>query len=62
MFHQIDPRSVCLFGGVSRNPQINQLQRGVDMVIATPGDVYTSNDFVSHRVVRRVTKIVLPRE
>ena len=31
-------RSVCLFGGVSRQPQINELQRGVDMVIATPGN------------------------
>jgi ATP-dependent RNA helicase DDX5/DBP2 len=31
-------RSVCLFGGVSRYPQINELQRGVDMVIATPGN------------------------
>ncbi|CAH0754578.1 unnamed protein product [Bemisia tabaci] len=30
-------RSVCLFGGVSKLPQIGELRRGVELVIATPG-------------------------
>lgn len=30
-------RSSVVFGGVSINPQINQLRRGVDILIATPG-------------------------
>ena len=30
-------RSAVIFGGVSINPQIAQLRRGVDIVIATPG-------------------------
>lgn len=29
--------SAVIFGGVSINPQINQLRRGVDILIATPG-------------------------
>ena len=30
-------RSTVIFGGVSINPQISELRRGVDIVIATPG-------------------------
>ncbi len=30
-------RSVEIFGGVNINPQISKLQRGVDLVVATPG-------------------------
>ncbi len=30
-------RSMEIYGGVSRNPQVSKLQRGVDVVIATPG-------------------------
>jgi len=30
-------RSTVIFGGVKINPQINQLKKGVDIVIATPG-------------------------
>jgi ATP-dependent RNA helicase RhlE len=30
-------RSIAIFGGVSINPQISELRRGVDIVIATPG-------------------------
>jgi ATP-dependent RNA helicase RhlE len=30
-------RSAVIFGGVKINPQINQLRRGVDVLIATPG-------------------------
>ena len=28
---------VCIYGGVSLNPQIEQLKQGVDIIIATPG-------------------------
>ena len=31
--------SVCCYGGSSKYPQIAQLQRGVDCVIATPGRI-----------------------
>lgn len=30
-------RSIVIFGGVSINPQISKLQKGVDIIIATPG-------------------------
>lgn len=30
-------KSVCLFGGTSKGPQISSLKSGVDIVIATPG-------------------------
>ncbi|HEX2584441.1 MAG TPA: DEAD/DEAH box helicase, partial [Steroidobacteraceae bacterium] len=30
-------RSTMIFGGVSINPQIDQLRRGTDIIIATPG-------------------------
>jgi ATP-dependent RNA helicase RhlE len=30
-------RSVALFGGVSQVPQVQELQRGVDILVATPG-------------------------
>lgn len=30
-------RSCVIFGGVGQRPQVNQLQRGVDILVATPG-------------------------
>jgi len=33
----LDLKSAVVFGGVSINPQISQLRRGVDILIATPG-------------------------
>ena len=30
-------RSSVIFGGVGQNPQVRQLQRGVDVLVATPG-------------------------
>jgi len=30
-------RSTVIFGGVNQNPQVNQLQQGVDILVATPG-------------------------
>lgn len=38
--------SVCCYGGSSKYPQIAQLQRGVDCVIATPGRI---NDLLEMR-------------
>ena len=33
----VSPKSTVIFGGVSINPQIDALKRGVDIVVATPG-------------------------
>lgn len=30
-------RSAVIFGGVSANPQIKELRRGIDILVATPG-------------------------
>jgi len=32
--------TLCIYGGVDQDPQIQKLQRGVDIVIATPGRVF----------------------
>ncbi|MCX6139481.1 MAG: DEAD/DEAH box helicase [Candidatus Kapabacteria bacterium] len=42
-------RSVVLLGGVSIRPQIDQIRRGVDVVIATPGRLL---DVIEHRALR----------
>lgn len=34
------PLSVCVYGGADRRGQINKVQRGVDIVIATPGRLH----------------------
>ncbi len=41
-------RSVAVFGGVSINPQMEKLRRGVDLVIATPGRLL---DHVEQRTI-----------
>jgi ATP-dependent RNA helicase RhlE len=33
----LDLRTAVIFGGVNQNPQIKQLQNGVDVLVATPG-------------------------
>ncbi|MEY2924896.1 MAG: hypothetical protein RLZZ337_1444 [Bacteroidota bacterium] len=33
----VDIKSTVIFGGVNQNPQVSKLQRGVDVLIATPG-------------------------
>ncbi|MBT8266065.1 MAG: DEAD/DEAH box helicase [Bacteroidia bacterium] len=33
----LDLRSAVIFGGVNQKPQVNQLRRGVDILVATPG-------------------------
>ena len=30
-------RTVCIYGGVSQKPQVDQLKKGADIVVATPG-------------------------
>ena len=35
-------RGAVLFGGVNQNPQVKKLRRGIDVLIATPGDFSTS--------------------
>jgi ATP-dependent RNA helicase RhlE len=30
-------RHAVIFGGVNQNPQVNQIRRGVDILVATPG-------------------------
>lgn len=41
-------KSAAIFGGVSINPQISQLRRGVDILIATPGRLL---DHVNQRTI-----------
>ena len=41
-----DVRTLALYGGVDQDPQIEKLQQGVDIVIATPGRLF---DLVSQR-------------
>ncbi|XP_072947238.1 ATP-dependent RNA helicase p62-like [Epargyreus clarus] len=51
-------RCVCIYGGVSRARQADELQRGVDILIATPGRL---NDFINSKVttLSRCTYVVL---
>lgn len=51
-------RSTCVYGGVSKGPQIKELASGVEIVIATPGrliDMLT----IGKTNLRRVTYLVL---
>ncbi|KAK1279293.1 DEAD-box ATP-dependent RNA helicase 14 [Acorus gramineus] len=49
---------LCLYGGAPKGPQLRDLQRGVDVVVATPGRL---NDFLEARKVslRQVSYLVL---
>uniref|UniRef100_A0A5B7A3A1 RNA helicase n=1 Tax=Davidia involucrata TaxID=16924 RepID=A0A5B7A3A1_DAVIN len=51
-------RSTCIYGGVPKGPQIRDLQRGVEIVIATPGRLI---DMLEARQtnLKRVTYLVL---
>lgn len=51
-------KSICIYGGGNRREQINNVSRGVDIVIATPGRL---NDLVMNEVVNvtGVTYLVL---
>ncbi|MGB3464463.1 MAG: DEAD/DEAH box helicase [Cyclobacteriaceae bacterium] len=42
----VDIRSAVIFGGVKQNPQVAQLRKGVDLLVATPGrllDLHSQN-------------------
>lgn len=51
-------RSTVIFGGVNQNPQVRELQKGVDILVATPGRLL---DLVSqgHVDLRRIETLVL---
>lgn len=51
-------RCLCIYGGVSRRPQADELKAGVDILIATPGRL---NDFITSKVttLSRCTYVVL---
>ena len=51
-------RTEVIFGGVSQNPQVDALQRGVDILVATPGRL---NDLIGQGYVQlnRVETLVL---
>src|SRR5689334_14576324 len=55
-YHKV--RSTAIFGGVGFNPQAEQLKRGVDIVVATPGRLL---DHVEQRTIdlRKVEVLVL---
>lgn len=51
-------KNTCIYGGVPKGPQVRDLNKGVEIVIATPGrliDMLESN----HTNLRRVTYLVL---
>ncbi|XP_052182630.1 DEAD-box ATP-dependent RNA helicase 20 [Diospyros lotus] len=51
-------RSTCIYGGAPKGPQIRDLQRGVEIIIATPGRLIDMLE-TQHTNLRRVTYLVL---
>ncbi|OVA20623.1 Helicase [Macleaya cordata] len=51
-------RSTCVYGGAPKGPQIRDLQRGVEIVIATPGRLIDMLE-ARHTNLKRVTYLVL---
>ncbi|XP_024517597.1 DEAD-box ATP-dependent RNA helicase 20 [Selaginella moellendorffii] len=51
-------KSTCIYGGAPKGPQIRDLQRGVEIVIATPGRLIDMLEG-RHTNLRRVTYLVL---
>ncbi|VVA25906.1 PREDICTED: DEAD-box [Prunus dulcis] len=51
-------RSTCIYGGAPKGPQIRDLKRGVEIVIATPGRLIDMLE-AQHTNLRRVTYLVL---
>ncbi|KAH7867494.1 hypothetical protein Vadar_034242 [Vaccinium darrowii] len=51
-------RSTCIYGGAPKGPQIRDLQRGVEIVIATPGRLIDMLE-AQHTNLKRVTYLVL---
>ena len=55
---RVNVRNTCVFGGAPRRPQMNDLQRGCEIVIATPGRLI---DFLQQETtnLKRCTYLVL---
>ncbi|KAI8529077.1 hypothetical protein RHMOL_Rhmol12G0197600 [Rhododendron molle] len=51
-------RSTCIYGGTPKGPQIRDLQRGVEIVIATPGRLIDMLE-AQHTNLKRVTYVAL---
>ncbi|EOY20827.1 P-loop containing nucleoside triphosphate hydrolases superfamily protein isoform 1 [Theobroma cacao] len=51
-------RSTCIYGGAPKGPQIRDLKRGVEIVIATPGRLIDMLE-AQHTSLQRVTYLVL---
>ncbi|KAF7838285.1 DEAD-box ATP-dependent RNA helicase 20-like isoform X1 [Senna tora] len=51
-------RSTCIYGGAPKGPQIRDLRRGVEIVIATPGRLIDMLE-AQHTNLQRVTYLVL---
>jgi ATP-dependent RNA helicase DDX5/DBP2 len=51
-------KNTCLYGGVSRGPQMRDLERGVEIVIATPGRLIDMLE-CGKTNLRRVTYLVM---
>ncbi|KAF7032231.1 hypothetical protein CFC21_043434 [Triticum aestivum] len=51
-------RSTCIYGGAPKGPQIRDLRRGVEIVIATPGRLIDMLE-AGHTNLHRVTYLVL---
>lgn len=51
-------RITCIYGGAPKGPQIRDLKRGVEIVIATPGRLIDMLE-AQHTNLRRVTYLVL---
>lgn len=56
--HHTRVKALCVFGGVDQDPQISKLDKGVDILIATPGRMF---DLVSqgHIQLNRVEVLIL---
>ncbi|KAK1359500.1 DEAD box RNA helicase family protein [Heracleum sosnowskyi] len=48
----------CLYGGAPKGPQLRDLSRGVDIVVATPGRL---NDILEMRRIRKIVKEIPAR-
>ncbi|XAR50229.1 RNA helicase [Bertholletia excelsa] len=51
-------RSTCIYGGAPKGPQIRDLRRGVEIIIATPGRLIDMLEAL-HTNLKRVTYLVL---
>ncbi|KNA18421.1 hypothetical protein SOVF_070700 isoform B [Spinacia oleracea] len=56
--NQANVRSICVYGGAPKGPQIRDLKRGVEIVIATPGRLIDMLEG-KHTNLKRVTYLVL---